>query len=186
MKKKTLLKLSLALSSLPLTAIAVVSCSQNSSNNWASQVSTTYSNIWNLTNTNITNNQNNNSVYSLTIQQLEDQINNVVNSNKFLLKQAKAWCFSMLWNAIKSPYSRSGSVITSLPEDLSSYSSFLSGFVAPDETDGDTYNKLNSFVDSFYDIKINLLSFSGDTPSTVKIDKNLTVGQIINDPPNWF
>ena len=158
--KKSLLKIGLPIA-LISPAFVVVSCSHDSKDYSISSNSQMYSNIWNLS----LDNTIKNSIFEWTVADLEKSLNNSIKSNQKSDFTMRVYCFYYLWEAIKKPYSPSGSVITNLSSEISDYSNFLSNKLKADNTDVSdskkTYNKFKKYINSFNYI-ISLINFDGE------------------------
>ncbi|WP_022935025.1 hypothetical protein ACJA28_02885 [Mesomycoplasma moatsii] len=144
-----------------LTPISlVISCSKNNNDNYkVSENETLYSNIWNLSMDDIIKN----SIFNLTVKDLETQINNTLKNDYKNNLIMKTYCFYLLWQAIKNPRSSSGSVETNLSNDIIDFGSFLSETcTADDENVKDdkkkTYSKFKKYIESF-EYKISIINF---------------------------
>lgn len=175
------------LSTTAFLPIAVVSCSKtNEEAFFASSDKNIYQSIWNTSFTTfIDENKLSEYIYSTKIEDLEKMINDQIKNDKKTTKIIKIYLFSLLWQSIKNPYSRDGKRVSLLSEDLKKYSDFLSNLVQPDDNNADkkTYNNFDSFIESFYDFKVNILPFD-DNGNIITINKQKTVGEVISNNKN--
>ncbi|MBD5423123.1 MAG: hypothetical protein HDR43_01350 [Mycoplasma sp.] len=171
--KRKIIQISSSIVILSPIAVAI-SCSTSNSFLASSKSNNLYSNIWNLSGMN----EIKNTMFDMTIEELEIKINNELkkdSSNDFLMK---IYSFYLLWQAIKSPESESGSSIqTNLSTDITNYSTFLSGKLVADVTNVDNenkeYKKFKSYLETF-DYKISIVNFDGN-----KIDNKQTLRKVL-------
>ena len=174
-------KKKLLITSLPIAILSpsffVISCSKETTKNYnVSSNNNLYSNIWNLSVFDVIKN----SIFNMTINDLENQINNSLKNDSKNNLIMKTYCFYFLWNAIKNPYTSSGSVQTNLSTNISNFSTFLSTKLEADDTsvtinDKKTYKNFKNYLNTF-DYKISILNFENES-----IDNSKTLREVISN-----
>lgn len=155
--KKWLLFIGSSIATILTPTSLVISCSKNNNDNYKVSINEAlYSNIWNLSMDDIIKN----SIFNLTVKDLETQINNTLKNDYKNNLMMKTYCFYLLWQAIKNPRSSSGSIESNLSNDIIDFGTFLSETCAADDKNvkddnKKTYFKFKKYIESFeYEISI--------------------------------
>lgn len=186
-----------SLYSIVLPAVFIVpfvssSCSKNYTNAFVSSNSDNYSSLWNVSLTDIADRDIyknpflKNSLYSMKISELNQLINEQIENDQKMKKIMEIFSFLLLWQAIKNPYTRDGKRVSILSKELKDYDNFLTNELIPDnpsDVDDKTYKNFDKFIESFYDLKINIISFRKNN-TMITIDSEQKVGDLINSLEN--
>ncbi len=164
--------------STPLVAITpaifAISCSKTDNTKYdVSENNQLYSNLWLLQ----IINEIDNTVFDMTVQDLEDTINNSLKKDSKNNLIMKLYCFYLLWNGIKSPYTSDGNIQPNLSTDINDYSSMLTDKLKADDEDEEneskkTYKNLKKYIESF-DYRLSIINFENGV-----IDKTKTINEI--------
>ncbi len=166
-----------------LSPIAIVmSCSVNNQDyQVSSSDSNLYSIIWNLSG----DNEIKNVFFDLTIQELEDKINNKIKEDEKNYLLMKIYCFYLLWDGMKNPISETNSSSQLiLSEDIKNFGTFLSNKLVSDDDqitlDDRTYNNFKSYINTF-DFKISLINIENNVDNNPIIDNSKTLREVLWD-----
>lgn len=170
-----------------IPTIAIVSCGNSKKNDEFISDSSLYSDIWDTAYTKVNNNIPNNELFNLSISEINKKLNNIIESDSKIKKIMQIYCFQLLYKAIRHPYDTNGKEITNLNSNLTSYTQYLIDKTKPDNEKADDedkkYNNFDKFLDSFIDIKINVLAFSKNKEQ-VTLNNTIKVGEKLNEKNN--
>lgn len=163
------------------SGLFVVSCSNANSFN-VLEKEDLYGNIWlaALTGSGLANDKQV-SPFDMTIEELENVVNQSIKNDETNNFTMKVYCFYLLWNAIKNPYTSSGEVQTNLSTEITEYGTMLQNKMEPDDTDitndsDKTFDNFKNYIKTF-DYKISLVNFDGEIINNqVKIKDVLSSG----------
>ena len=157
------LKISSAIVILSPISIALSCSSQNNEYQVSTSDDILYSTIWNLSGAN----EIQNSFFNLTIEDLQNKINQQIKNDEKKYYLMKIYCFYLLWEAIKNPTSEDGSTSQLiLSEDIKNFGTFLSNKLVSDDDkitlDDRTYNNLKAYINTF-DFNISVINVNEGT-----------------------
>ena len=126
------------------------------------------------------------SLFGLTINQLENRINDQIRNDRETQKLMKVFAFNLLYQAAKNPYNREAKRVDVTDENLKRFGDFLSDKMKPDQTSNDndekkTYNKFNGFIEKIGDFKIKILAFESSQNENGKVDVQLKNDAILGN-----
>lgn len=178
MKRKFLIPISISpLSVIPLATI--VSCSNFANAKFVYlNDSVLYGEIWN---TSMVGNEKI-EFSEMTLRDIEKIVNQKINNDKKIKKIIQAYLVQFLLSSISSPYDRSGKPITNKNTELQDIETYLKNdVITPDDKNADekTFKKLNSFIESVSDIKLNILFFSKNKDKKIELNNDIKLKEAI-------
>lgn len=119
------------------------------------------------------------SPFDMTVEELENVINDSIKKDETKSFAMKVYCFYLLWNAIKNPYTSSGQVQTNLSTEIIEYGTMLQNKMAPDDNDetndsNKTFEIFKNYIKTF-EYKISLVNFEGE-----EINNNVKIKDILS------